>query len=82
MLGKDLNPRLTSAYAAIIARAGMSRDSRVLHNALAMGSISTEPSRERGTAETVGYIAGLFKTCRCRRLLSELSYRQTTKNAE
>jgi hypothetical protein len=51
VLGKDLNPPLTSTYAAVIARAGMSRDSRVLYDALEIGSI-TEP-RAR-TAETVG----------------------------
>ena len=48
ILGPDLNPPITKEERAILLRVGMSRDSRIINNALAMGSISTEPSRERG----------------------------------
>jgi hypothetical protein len=48
ILGPDLNAPIAKEERAILSRAGMSRDSRIINNALAMGCISTEPSRERG----------------------------------
>ena len=48
VLGDALNPPFNDFYPDLLKRAGVSRDSRVLNNALAMGIISTSPSKNVG----------------------------------